>query len=331
MPIVVRGGEDLRGIDIGMQAARGFKISGRIISNVPLPTGAAALPNATLMLVSRDMNAPDDVGGRTLGSFPLNPTTATFEVSSMPSGEYELLARIPDPTGSGLTGFAWGHVPLDIRDGDVSGIVISVASGVDLKGSLRAVNGARVPSNLRIVLLAMEGPSKIALYRTVSTRGSLVDQDGSFTVPVIPPGRYRLGAISGLPEDFYIADIRQGGAGVFDSGFEIDSRPPAPLEITIGSGAGTVEGTTAAGATVALVPDATRIENRALFASAIADASGRFAFHGVAPGEYQLLSWESTPPNAYLNVGFIQKYQGRGRSIRVSQGATVNVELTLTK
>jgi hypothetical protein len=289
------------------------------------------------MLVSRSLDTLDDAGARTLGTFPLVSGTANFEVLDVPSGAYELFARVPDPTGSGLTGFAWAHVPLDVWDGDVSHITISVNSSVEVKGIVRSSGGV-LPSNLRIVFLASDSPSKIPLYRLVATRGTPVEADGSFAASSIPPGRYRLGAISGLPEDFYVSDVRQNAASVFDSGFEVGSRTPGALEIFVSDAAGGVTGSVQdgpleriAGATVVLIPDSYRLENRALTAIATTTASGQFVFRGVAPGPYRLLAFERIPPNAHQNLGFIRKHENRGHAVEVKPGGMVNVDLTILK
>src|SRR5207237_7675083 len=103
-------------------------------------------------------------------------------------------------------------------------------------------------------------------------------------------------------------------------------------------GAGIVNGmvmdgatTPAPGAVVALVPEEKRFANRALFATAVSDASGQFAFRGVAPGDYRLLAWESTPPNAYQNAVFLKKYDGKAHVVHLGQSGTVSASLTLIK
>jgi hypothetical protein len=141
-----------------------------------------------------------------------------------------------------------------------------------------------------------------------------------------------------MPQDYYIADVRQNAVSVFDSGFEIDNRTPAPLEIVVARGGGVVEGIvaegplkTVAGAVVALVPESSRFDNRALFATAASDAYGHFVLRGVAPGIYRLFAWESTPPNAYQNAAFISRYEARAKVVQVSPGSTVQSELTLIR
>ncbi|HLQ77413.1 MAG TPA: carboxypeptidase-like regulatory domain-containing protein [Terriglobia bacterium] len=345
MPITIRGGEDLRGIDIAIRTAPLFKISGQVTSSIPIPlspTGEPVLGTAFLHLADRDLNTPNDsTRANQAGTFVISPlnSTGTFEVAGVAPGSYELLARVADPSvGTGLAAFSWGRALIEISDHDVKDVAIAVTASPALKGTVRATTGTRLPPNLRIVLTPMGGSSRVALYGLVSTRGTTVAADGSFAVAAIPPGQFRIGALPGLPQDLFIADVRQNGVSVFDSGFDIGAKEPNPIEILISGGAGVVEGTVAdgpskivPGATVVLAPEPRRMENRALVLVATADAMGRFAFHGVAPGDYQLLAWETAPANAYQSVAYLKKYESRAKAIHVNQSATVNAELAVIR
>jgi hypothetical protein len=228
---------------------------------------------------------------------------------------------------------------VDIDDRDVSNVSIAVNPPVTVRGVVRMAGGGTVPGNLRVSLTPMGGSTRVALYTLVSARAAMpVERDGTFAVSSIPPGRFRVGALAGLPQDFYVADVRQNAMSVFDSGFDIDSRTPDAIEIFVSGGAGTITGIvedgptkTVAGAVVALVPESKRFENRALFATAASDASGQFVFRGVAPGDYRLFAWESTPPNAYQNVNFIKKYEGKAQVVHIGQGASARAELTVIR
>jgi protocatechuate 3,4-dioxygenase beta subunit len=83
------------------------------------------------------------------------------------------------------------------------------------------------------------------------------------------------------------------------------------------------------GAVVALVPDSRRFENRALFATAASDASGKFVFRGIAPGEYRLYAWETTPPNAYQNANFVRRFDDKAKIVVVGPRTNARVELSL--
>jgi hypothetical protein len=258
-------------------------------------------------------------------------------LSNIAPGSYEVLARVADPNaGTGLGAFSWGRAIVDVDTDDVRDVSIAINPPVTVKGIVRISGVGAMPANLRVALTPMGGSSRVALYTLVSTRPSPVAADGSFAVASVPPGRFRIAAVSGLPQDYYIADVLQDSASVFDAGFNIDNRPPGPIEILISSGAGEVDGTVhdaymkpVAGAVTALVPEAKRFENRALFANGTSDAAGHFSFRGVAPGDYRLLSWESTPPNAYQNAGFIQKYDGKAQIVHVEQRSAVHMDLTV--
>jgi hypothetical protein len=341
-PIAIRGGEDLRGWDIALRPSALFKISGRITSSVVAPPSDTGSPlvMAFLHLTDRDLGTPNDsAAANQAGRISLTPNTGAFEITNVPPGSYELLGRVADPSvGAGLAAFSWGRILVDVEDRDISGVSIAISPSPALKGTVRVAGVGNLPPNLRIALNPMGGSSRVALYQLVATRGTPVAADGSFAVASVPPGQFRVAALPGLPPDFYIADVRQNSASVFDSGFTIGSREPEPIEILIAPGAGVVEGVVAdgpskvvPGAVVALIPEAHRLQNRALYASMTADASGRFTFRGVAPGDYQVFAWESTPANAYQSASFLKKYEGLGRAVRVAPRATVSAEVPIVK
>ena len=342
----IRGGEDLSGMDISIRAARSFKLSGQVTSSLPAgssTTATTALIGATLMLVTRDVNLPDETAARAIGNVPLIGSTGKFEVSNILPGEYELFARMQDPESQGGTiggGTAWGHVPIDVRADDVTGIAIAVNRSVELKGTLNFADNAKMPIGLRVALTPDGGSAKIPVYQILSTRGAPVDNEGAFAISLLPEGHFRLGAVSGLPPEFYIADVLQSGASVFDSGFDITSKVPIPLQVVVSPGAATVSGIvqtpidngprkTVAGATVALVPEIRRRQNRALYLSATTDAAGRYTIHGIAPGDYKVFAWESIPATAFQNAGFVARFEDRGVVIHVGQNTTGTVDLSV--
>jgi len=341
IPITIRGGEDLR-LDIGIRSAPLFKIAGTVANPIPLapnPNGDGLLPATVFFhLANRDLETPNDATtANNAGNISLAVSSGPFELSNIAPGSYEVLARVADPSvGTGLGAFSWGRAIVDVDTHDVRDVSIAINPPVTVNGAVRISGVAAMPANLRIPLTPMGGSSRVALYTLVSTRPSPVAADGTFAVTSVPPGRFRIAAVAGLPPDFYIADVLQNATSVFDAGFDVDNHSPNPIEILISNGAGEVDGTVhdanmkpVAGAMVALVPEAKRFENRALFANVTSDSAGHFSFHGVAPGGYRLLAWESTPPNAYQNAGFIQKYDSKAQVVRVGQRAAMHMDLTV--
>jgi hypothetical protein len=346
--VTIAGGEDMGGMDIPLRGIRSFKVSGQVNSLIPPPPtqlGAPGVNAAVLFMLNRDEAAPDDANGRQVGVVPLLPSTGQFEISNVPPGVYELLARVADPAAQVAGGLplAWGRARVDVRDMDVANLAIVVSPSSEVTGTLVTAEGVNLPSSLRVQLLPDDVSIRIPAFQLVLTRSAVVGPDGTFKIPAVPEGHYRVMTVAGLPPDLYLADVRHKAVSVFNAGFDVRPGENNPIQIRIGSGAGNVSGIVqdgpakdgpakvVAGATVALVPEAPRRENLALYLSAVSDASGRFVMRGVPPGAYKLFAWESVRPFAYQNALFIAKDEDRGRLIHVEQVSTVNVELTVIR
>jgi hypothetical protein len=338
----IRGGEDIGGMNIAMRGApRTFKVSGQVSSLIPPPApqlGAPGVNAAVLMLLNRDESAPDDATARQVGTVPLLPSAGQFEVANIVPGSYELFARVSDPAAQVAGGLplAWGRTRFEVRDSDISNIVITVSPSVEVRGTATAAGSAKVPPAARVTILPDDAAVKIPAYQLVMTRSALVTAEGTFSVPAVPEGRFRVTGVAGLGADQYLADVRQGPMSVFDSGFNVSTRSNDPIQVMIASGAGTVEGVVREsalrnfpGATVVLVPEESRRDNIALYFAATSDATGRFVIRGVPPGTYKLFAWESIPAFAYQNAAFLATHEDRGNIVTVGEGGAVTTELNV--
>jgi hypothetical protein len=336
--VSIKGGEETLGMDIAIRPISLFKVSGQVRSQIPPPPSQAGAPvvnTAVLVLLSPDGNAPDDT--KQVGTVSLLPAQGQFEIPLLP-GVYDLFARVPDATSQAAGGApqAWGRTRLEVRDTNINNVLITIPSSVEVKGTVTATGG-KIPPAIRIQLMPDEGSaSKIPAYQQVSRRTAVVNAEGAFSVPAVPEGRFRVSSVAGLPQDMYIADVRQGAQSVFDSGFDVSTKNSGPVEIVLATGAGTVSGVVldgptkaVAGATVVLVPEARRRSNRALYVLATSDASGRFTLRGVPPGDFKVFAWESIPAFAHVNAAFLAKHEVRGKVVHVGPQGTVSAELTL--
>src|SRR6185436_16891622 len=141
--VTIAGGEDMGGLDIPIHASRSFKVSGQVNSLIPPPPtqlGAPGVNAAVLFMLNRDEVAPDDANGRQVGVVPLLPSTGQFEISNVPSGVYELLARVADPAAQVAGGLpvAWGRARVEVRDMDVANLAIVVSPSSEVSGTLVA-------------------------------------------------------------------------------------------------------------------------------------------------------------------------------------------------
>jgi hypothetical protein len=379
LPVVLRGGDEITGINIPVKTATTATISGRIIISVPsdqVNTTAiqrgnvpAAIP--TVMLGRRESVGLDfGVGG---GSSVFNPSDGTFVFRNVPSGSYVVIARLPVTANNGwgpqntperATGpIAFGRTPVVVNGADVKDVSVVVHKGVDLSGTL-IVDGRPAAANVRISLQAddgdlnLDGPTSNTLNQ-ISIFSPMVETGGAFTIPLLPEGRYRVQVSFGpavnagargqaaapavssapaLPATTYLADVRQGGTGVYDNGLTIGNQAGEPIEIAVNTNAGSIQGNVLGpdqkpvpSTLVVLVPPESRRQNPALYRTARTDAQGHFIINTVPPGPYTLFALESVLTGAWQNAEFLRSYADRGVPVSVSVAERANVDVGLIK
>jgi hypothetical protein len=345
-------------MDITVQKATTFKISGEIHaapSTGPVAPargrGANADPNAPvripiyLGLEYRDSTVIDMRSTNLGGSVPSAGTAflttsadglrATFEVSNVLPGHYYLVPRVTQqvPTGAGI--FNINRVAVDIDDKDVTGLAIELVPSRNVEGTLTIDGHAPGNTTVRVALSAVGNPSPT--YQGITARAVIPKaDDGTFTILNIPQTRYLAEMGAGLPPDLYISDIRLGPISVFDSGFEVGRESLPPLQVSLQSGAATIEGVVRDGsnkpmpnATVVVIPPEARRENRALYKTATTDAAGKYTVRGIAPGNYKIFAFEGIEGGEFYNARFLSKHEFRGKPITAAQGGRSTEALTV--
>jgi hypothetical protein len=344
VPVVIKGGEQLPGMNIDMQNFAGVRISGKITSLIPSEESTTSgntigAPPLVMMLVARNPNTPDVTGNgggqRTPPNLVFNPATGEFSSSGVPPGSYDLFARIPESNANGGAGLAFGHVPIDVAGEDINGLSITVGHTVPVSGIVTVDGNAPQRNSIRVALQPYGSSTKLGVYQSVTNRAMPVDADGNFTIISVPAGHYRVQAGPGLSPDLYLADATQG-ASILDSGFDVGLEPPNPLRLVFKSGAAAIDGTVqddkgkaVPNATVVLIPLPARRDNRALYHVVTSDPAGRFTMRSVAPGNYKLFAWKEVANGAYYNAGFLARYEQRGRPVTVNEKSTATEQITV--
>jgi hypothetical protein len=337
VPIIVRGGERLEGMDITIRTAVPVRVLGSVHSTVPLPDNAIST-QASMLLLQANTNIPDDLGitdsgVRTVGTARVSTADGPFEITGLLPGSYDLYARMREPNPDGGSGIVFGHAAVTVDSQDVQNVSIGVYPSVRVNGTVTVNDGGPVPTGMKISLQAEGSAAKIPVYQAIAARAVPVNrQDGSFSIPAVTAAHFRV-SVQGLPDTLYLADVRQSSS-VYDSGFEVGREPPGPIQVILNSGAARIDGTVRdinskplAGSTVILVPPDGSRENRELYHNVISDSNGHFEIRNVAPGSYKLFAWESISPGAYFNSEFIRPIENRGQSISVIQDSIVNAEI----
>jgi hypothetical protein len=80
------------------------------------------------------------------------------------------------------------------------------------------------------------------------------------------------------------------------------------------------KGQPVANAVIVAVPELRMRGRLERYRKTVSDQSGRFTLHGVEPGDFTVLAWESVDGEAYYNPEFLKSYEGQGSGLRVGEG-----------
>ncbi len=375
LPLTLRSGDDVTHIDIQTRTATAVRISGRVTSTFPavVRRGQANQPTASVVLIPRDTKVPVDINGNVSANVRED---GGFEIPNVTPGTYDLVVHLPiearkgwggsSPPATAVAPWAFGRTTVEVRDRNLDSVAIVVRSGNDLNGRL-IIDGKPAAAKIRISVRSDDETANISDRLTADVLAQIsqfqapIGEDGTFTIPLLPEGRYRFqvelagfepapnrGARRGqaeplatntlpaLPLTAYLADILQGSVSVYDNGIVIGSETVNPVDVVVNTVGGSLEGTIldpgqrpASDALVVLVPPDHRRQNGALYKTARSDAQGHFIMSNLAPGPYTLFAWTSIPPGGYQNAEFMSRYAGRGASVIIETGRRTTAKCEL--
>ncbi len=304
-------------------------VSGTVVSSVP---GVPAQNVAEIWIWTRDEgttyydNRADDM------------SNGRFEIRNIFPNVYDLFPDARDKDGVLYT----SRTTVELVDRSVENLTLVASPSVETRGRV-TLNGELPAGRLEGLTLGIEvvrgvGPF-LAAVPTAGGRGGsqpiVIDREnGEFGSGRLVPGIYKF-TPGRLPQDVYLEDLRQGSVSVYSDGFTITDRPGLqPIEVMLASPGGKLEGVVrnlrqepAARATVVLVPDVIRREDRRKYFNMQSDSDGNFAFRAIPPGTYKVFAWESVPGAAWLNAEFIRKYETRGETVVFTKGTSSTVQL----
>jgi hypothetical protein len=131
----------------------------------------------------------------------------------------------------------------------VDGVTIVVHQGVDVKGRVTIDGQPPAANSIRVSLTPDDSASRVVETQMANVIGQVtqypprIEPDGSFTIPVVPEGHYRL-QVSFMSQagNSYVADIRQSAASILDSGLAVGREAANPIEVQMSTNGATLEG-----------------------------------------------------------------------------------------
>ena len=226
-------------------------------------------------------------------------------------------------------------LPVDVFASDISGLKMTLAAGVRVPLRV-SVEGREFSS-----LLEYEKIRAHLQPRRDSSDGSYgqsasVNSEGLGAFENTRNGEYRI-RVEQLPTDFYLKTARMDNVDVLNGFWKFSGTPTGVVNVVLGDNPGRVEGSLSdssskpvPGVQVVLIPENFRHRNE-LYKTVDTDESGRFAFRGVAPGDYRVFSWEELEPNSWFDPEVLSKYEQQGKLVHVTEGSQESVDIKLIR
>jgi hypothetical protein len=316
--IELHPGEELSGIDLNFVALHSVRVRGRVVN-----ASSAIAKGAQVTLVAGSGSMVFSLGDASADA------KGAFEVRGVPPGSYTLIAEQFGNTDSEKV--IRGRTTVEVGDVNLNDVEVVVSPGSSVSGHVRVEGKSTLDlTKLTASLDAQDDLSSLGFAPDVNS--APLRADGTFTFRDVPEGSYQINIVP-LPGGYYLKSSGEGDT--VDAGVRVARNHAAAVELNLSAGAGRIAGTVSkdeqpsAAATVVLVPDAPRRGQSRYYRQALTDSSGRFTINGVTPGDYKLFAWEEIDRGMYLDPDFLQSYEDSGKSVRVEEGASQNIQLDL--
>jgi len=260
----------------------------------------------------------------------------SFVIHNVSPGSYTILAAIE---GSAVPMMA--RQPLQVGSANVDGVRLAPLPGTTLQGRMRveSKNGSLRfdPERVFLALQPVDNDQEEGMLSGRDSFSNLAHlaPDGSFQWTDVPAGTYYVQIMgdNDSNEGWFIKSVFAGGRDINDSGIAV-SGGTVPLDIAISASGGVVEGIAVdqkgepvANAVVVAVPEARLRSRTDHYRKTVTDQTGRFAVHGLRPGDYTVFVWSAVDGEAYYNPDFLKTFEGQGRPLRISEGERKNLQL----
>jgi len=330
--IEIEPGAVLRGIDIDASAMPIRHVRVRVVGMGPLSQDTTV---RMVPLISCVLTSASQAPRVSLDS------NGVFDVPNVVPGRYALFAS---------SGILIGRAMVEVRDRDVNDVVVSLNPSLTVSGRVVIEGAGPTPpvSSLRV------GLRLDPLLPGAPTFAGPVQSDGSFTLPAgtpLMPGDYRVIVnplfVSPTPPDsvppplpaamqnLYVKSIRMGDVDVLNDRLHLDRQPTEPLTIVVGTNPGRLSGRVlderqqpAPSTTLVLIHE-NGLRYRVNEKTTTSDASGRFEFQNVPPGDYRLFAWESVDRGAWQDPEFMRSIENRGVPVRIEEGKQSTADASL--
>jgi hypothetical protein len=309
VPVDVGEGGEVPQVDIRLVKTRVFRVRGKVVG---MPEGAGRRGGGGGMTPVTLTPRGGSRGGEGMLMGQARGAEGVFEIRNVPPGQYTAHTQA-QAAGAQYVAIA----SVDVIGSHADGVVLRMATGGDVQGSVKVVDGTPAVTNLQVSLRPVGFGGQAPRVR--------VAEDLKFTLKSVPPVNYAV-SVSGYPDTCYVKSIQYGGADVPPEGVAMTSG--GVIEVVLSAAAGTVDVIVTAGdnkagsgAQVALMKDG------ALESVRTADESGMLSLKGLKPGSYRVVAWEDVDPELLWDPDYVKRFENEGKSVKVEASGHEAIQL----
>jgi len=318
--IQLRAGDEFP-VNLSLAPSPGLSIRGSVVN---LPPHSSA----SILLQSHDF-------GLVLNGAEMH-RDGSFVIRDVAPGAYTIMATVENATAPMMA-----RQSLQVAGNSVEGLRLAPQPGAVVRGRLRLEAKGNVnrfdPSQIFLALQSGEPEDDAGVFTLGQGFSNLAQlaPDGSFEWKDVPPGNYyvQLAGETGANHDWFVKSELVGGRAADEAGFSVNGGAVV-LDLVVSANGAVVEGLatdrkgeTIANAVIVAVPEA-RLRGRLdHYRKAVSDQSGRFTLHGIPPGDYTLLGWESVDGAPYYDPEFLKSCEGQGSTLHVNEGDRKSVQV----
>jgi hypothetical protein len=326
--ITVGVGQILTDLNMVLIPTRTARVSGTVVSS----SGRPASQGVVMAMAREGFMGPSAVG-------QIRPD-GTFQINSVPPGQYTLQANLPPPSGAGGSQ-EFATAAVTVAGEDISGVQLVGARESALSG--RIVIDPATASGLQASTIRVTAqPLRPEFGMPGPGGGGTVKDDLTFEFRA-RPGPIVIRANSGPPNGssaLMLKAVRLNGADITDTGLDIRSNEDVTgLEVELTSRvtevSGTVTGEHGDAAkdywVVIFAQDHERwTQPSRFFASARPDQDGRFKARSLPPGQYYAIAVDQLEQGQGADPEFLDRVRPRATSFTLEEGESKTIDLKLT-
>jgi hypothetical protein len=322
--ISVASGVEQGGFDFGPLLVPLFTVSGQVLSAEG--QGAPAYCQVLLRPV-------DGFGEERVARYAAQ--TGEFSLADVAPGRYRLMAY-----SAGTATIGTASRELEVTENDAAGLQLQLEPPFSVQGRA-ALQGGSLPLGAITVNLLPASP------KVAAASPGLVEEDGSFTIPLVGHDRYRVAVTSAQP-NIYLRSVTAGGKPQPGHWIDWTLGGPRQIGVLLANDGGRLEGAVAGGPGPAenvyavLAPaDMERLAGSTLIVGQVGvvgqggPPESRFRITSIPPGDYLVYAFgipfgdSGSDPAMLADPAWVPFYRGTGTPVRIEPNSLARVTLTI--